>query len=185
MIRLIIEKGSPENGELWIGLLDDFNMGIRWTRHIQEQSTILKTSGNNEWEIRILQEAQNKITEDAIKWGNVETGGVLIGRIFLNRRSITIARVFDAPVDSKRSAFSFVLGTKDLKKEITKIFEKSGGVLTYVGTWHSHPYGAGEASGTDRDSYAKIKALRLGAPSVFLIWTPSRLNAIVDEGKIS
>lgn len=183
--RQIIEKGASEYGELWIGLLDDADMGVQWKKHFQNKSIILKICSNNEWEIRILQEAYNEITEEANRWGRVETGGVLIGRIFINRRCITIARVLEAPVDSTRSPCSFMLGTKDLKKSISKIFERSGGTLSYVGTWHSHPSGSGEPSSTDRQSYERLKALRLGAPSVFLIWTPNGLKAIIDEGKLS
>jgi len=62
----------------------------------------LRTRGSNEWEIRILEEAHDQITEEAKKWKNIETGGVLIGRIFLNRRCITVARVIEAPIDSVR-----------------------------------------------------------------------------------
>lgn len=183
--RQIIEKGASEYGELWIGLLDDADMGVQWKKHSQNKSIILKICCNNEWEIRILQEAYNEITEEANKWGRIETGGVLIGRIFINRRCITIARVLEAPVDSTRSPCSFMLGTTDLRKSISKIFERSGGTLSYVGTWHSHPSGSGEPSSTDRQSYERLKALRLGAPSVFLIWTPNGLKAIIDEGKLS
>lgn len=183
--RHIIEKGASEYGELWIGFLEDADMGVRWEKHSQNKSEILKICSNSEWEIRILQDAYSEITEEANKWGRIETGGVLIGRIFLNRRCITIARVLEAPVDSTRSPCSFMLGTKDLKKSISKIFERSSGTLSYVGTWHSHPSGSGEPSSTDIMSYERLKSLRLGAPSVFLIWTPHGLKAIIDEGKLS
>lgn len=183
--RNIIEKGGPENGELYIGLLDESNMGVQWKRSSQKQSTILRTGSSNIWEIRILEEAHNQIKEEAEKWKNIETGGVLIGRIFINRRCITIARVIEAPIDSVRTENSFILGTKDLRKTVSKIFERSGGTLSYVGTWHSHPSGSTNPSDTDKESYDRLKKLRLGAPAVFLIWTPNGFGAIIDEGKLA
>lgn len=183
--RHIIEKGCPENGELWIGLLDESNMGVQWKKYSQKQTTILKVRSGNKWEIRILEEAHDQITEEVKKWGNIETGGVLIGRIFINRRCITVSRVIEAPVDSKRSENSFILGTKDLRKNVSEIFERSGGTLSYVGTWHSHPNGSKEPSLTDKKSYEKLKKLRLGAPAVFLIWTPNGFVTIIDEGKLA
>jgi len=183
--RHIIEKGCPENGELWIGLLDASDMGVQWKKYSQKRSTILRTRGSNEWEIRILEEAHDQITEEARKWKNIETGGVLIGRIFLNRRCITVARVIEAPIDSVRRENSFILGTQDLRKTVSNIFDRTGGTLGYVGTWHSHPYGPAAPSSTDRNALDRIKTLRLGAPALFLIWTPNGFVAIIDEGKLA
>jgi len=183
--RHIIEKGCPENGELWIGLLDESDMGVQWKKYSQKRSTILRTRGSNEWEIRILEEAHDQITEEAKKWKNIETGGVLIGRIFLNRRCITVARVIEAPIDSVRRENSFILGTKDLRKTVSNIFDRTGGTLGYVGTWHSHPCGPAAPSSTDRNALDRIKTLRLGAPALFLIWTPNGFVAIIDEGKLA
>ncbi|MBS4059517.1 MAG: Mov34/MPN/PAD-1 family protein [Bacteroidetes bacterium] len=182
--RDIIENGPSENGELWIGILDESNMGVQWKRSSLKRTVVLKTHCSNEWEIRILADAYSQIKEEAEKWKNIETGGVLIGRIFINRRCITVARVIEAPVDSTRSENSFILGTKDLRKNVSEIFERSGGTLSYVGTWHSHPNGSKEPSLTDKKSYEKLKKLRLGAPAAFLIWTTNDFGVILDEGKL-
>jgi len=76
------------------------------------------------------------------------------------------------------------LGIQGLRKRVEEIGKTSGGTLSYVGTWHSHPRG-GDASSIDKDSLEGIKKLRFGAPSLGLIWTPSGFKAIVDEGKLA
>jgi len=181
--RQILENGASETGELWLGLLEDTGVGVTWRRIIIGQTRVLKVRAENRWEIRILRGALDQIGQEVRTWGNMETGGVLIGRISLSRCCFTISRVLKAPPDSVRSQTSFVLGIQGLRKRVEEIRKTSGGTLSYVGTWHSHPRG-GDASSIDKDSLEGIKKLRFGAPAVSLIWVPSGFNAIIDEGKL-
>ena len=181
---LELENGTPQDGELWIGMLDENELGISWTLLKMDRTTILRIKVGNLWEVRILTEAVNQIAKEIKAWGEVETGGVLIGRISLSNRCFIISRVLEAPPDSKRTPNSFVLGIEGLKKKVQEIHDKSGGVLNYVGTWHSHPKG-GEISSVDKDSLEQIRRLRFGAPAVGLIWTPSGFRAGIDEGKLA
>ncbi len=182
--RQILENGASETGELWIGSLEDNGVGVAWRRIIMGQTTVLKFRAQNRWEIRILRGALDQIEQELTTWSNTETGGVLIGRISLSRRCFTISKVLEAPPDSVRSQTSFVLGIQGLRKRVEEIGKTSGGTLSYVGTWHSHPRG-GDASSIDKDSLEGIKKLRFGAPSLGLIWTPSGFKAIIDEGKLA
>jgi len=181
---LEVENGTPQQGELWIGMLDENGLGISWKLLKMDQTTFLRVKVGNLWEVRILAEAVNLIAEEAKAWGEIETGGVLIGGISLSNRCFIISRVLEAPRDSTRSQISFVLGVEGLKKKVQEIYDKSAGTLTYVGTWHSHPKG-GEASSIDKDSLDQIRRLRFGAPAVGLIWTPSGFRAGIDEGKLA
>ena len=182
--RQFLEGGATQNGELWIGTLEANELQVSWRLVELGQTKALSVKAKNKWEIRILEEASNQISKEAEKYEEIETGGVLIGRISLTRRCFTISRVIEAPPDSKRSQNSFILGTEGLKKQVKEIHDKSGSFLSYVGTWHSHPKG-GDPSALDKDSLERMKRLRFGAPAVSLIWTPSVFKAIIDEGKIS
>lgn len=182
--RQVLEDSVDQNGELWIGTLEANELQISWRLFKLGQTRILNVKAKNVWEIRILEQALDHITKEAEKYGDIETGGVLIGRISLTRRCFTISRVIEAPLDSKRSQSSFILGTQGLRKKVMEVHDKSGGYLNYVGTWHSHPKG-GEPSGLDKDSLERMKRLRFGAPAASLIWTPAGFNAIIDEGKLS
>jgi integrative and conjugative element protein (TIGR02256 family) len=181
---LELENGEPKGGELWIGILDEYQLGITWKCLRIEPVMVLKVRIQNPWEIRILPRAVNQITEEAKIWGETETGGVLVGRISLPNRRFTVSRVLEAPPDSTRSPSSFVLGVEGLKEKVLEIHDKSGGTLSYVGTWHSHPKG-GKASSIDKNSLKRIRRLRFGAPAVGLIWTPYGIHAEIDEGKLA
>ena len=182
--RQVLEGGVNQNGELWIGTLEANELQVSWRLFELGQTRVLNVKAKNVWEIRILELASDQIAKDVEKYGEIETGGVLIGRISLTRRCFTISRVLEAPSDSERSQSLFVLGTKGLRAKVKEIHDKSGGFLNYIGTWHSHPKG-GKPSALDSDSLERMKRLRFGAPAVSLIWTPSGFNAIVDEGKLS
>jgi hypothetical protein len=181
---LELENGAPKNGELWIGILDDYELGITWKYLRIEPTMVLKVKIQNTWEVRSLPRAVNQITEEAKTWKDTETGGVLIGRISLPNRRFTVSRVLEAPPDSTRSPGSFILGVEGLKEKVREIHDKSGGTLNYVGTWHSHPKG-GKASSIDKDSLKLIRRLRFGAPALGLIWTPYGIHAEIDEGKLA
>lgn len=126
----------------------------------------------------------DQIETEAKAYGQIETGGVLIGKIFLARRCIIVSSVIEAPPDSVRTCNTFTLGTDGLFSKIKDIHNKTDGYLGYVGTWHSHPQG-GEVSEVDRDCLEQMKKIRLGAPAVGLIWSRSGVKMIIDEGKLS
>jgi len=182
----ILEAGNDAShgGELWTGVLDKSALGVSWKLRKIGPTTILSVVAQNLWQVRILEQAVEQISTETKRWGDVETGGVLIGRISLHNRSFNVSRVIEAPPDSIRSEGSFVLGTEGLRKTVQGIYEKSGGALSYVGTWHSHPRGGG-ASSIDRNCLEELRRVRLGAPAVGVIWTPSGFRAIVDEGKLA
>lgn len=182
--RQVLEGKADDKGEIWIGMIDANGIQVNWKRFELGETTIVSAKGVNTWEIRILKKTLDHIQKEAEICGEIETGGVLIGRISLSRRCISISRVLDAPPDSKRSINSFVLGTQGLIEKVTEICSKTNGYLNYVGTWHSHPKGE-NASEVDRDCLERMKKVRLGAPAVGLIWTPNGFNAIIDEGKLS
>ena len=182
--RQVLEGGATQNGELWIGTLEADELQVSWRLVELGQTKILSVKAKNNWEIRILEQASNQISKEAERYEEIETGGVLIGRISLTRRCFTISRVIEAPPDSNRSQNSFILGTQGLKKKVKEIHNKSGGFLNYVGTWHSHPKG-GEPSALDKHSLERMKRLRFGAPAIGLIWMPSGFKGIIDEGKLT
>lgn len=178
--RQVLEE-APSEAEIWIGLLDESKVGVSWKRFTLRETTVIKKGG---WEIRLLKEAIDQISEETKIWGSLETGGVLIGSVSILRRCFTVSRVLEAPPDSLRSENSFVLGIKDLKKNVRDAWSRSGESLNYVGVWHSHPNGGGP-SALDRMSLMKMRVHRLGAPCISLIWTPERYEILIDAGRIA
>lgn len=79
-----------------------------------------------------------------------ETGGVLVGAFDVFTKTIYINLVLKAPADSKEWPTSYIRGVVGLKEEMEKINSYTGGCLSYVGEWHSHPKGCRvEPSGDD------------------------------------
>lgn len=183
-IKTVFEEDFCEHAELWIGLLEESRMGIEWEKLLLGKTSIINRENGHGWEIRILSDAAKKIHDIALASGNIENGGVLIGKVSFARRCINISRVLPAPPDSIRNGTTFVLGTEGLKDMIKTVQNNSGNLLTYIGTWHSHPLGGGPSE-IDQQTIVRMKALRLGAPTINLIWTPSGFHALVDDGDIS
>ena len=182
--RQVLAGRISKNGELWIGTLSENELQVSWKRFEMGRTKVLKIAEKNAWEIRILDQAVKQMSKEVKKCPEIETGSVLIGRISLSRRCFTISRLIEAPPDSKRSRSLFVLGIEGLRTKVEEIQKRSGGFLDYVGTWHSHPNGGGPSQ-LDRDSLEQMKKHRFGAPTVGIIWTPTRIHAIVDEGTLS
>ena len=101
-----------------------------------------------------------------------ETGGILLGAWDLVRHLVYIVDVVPAPSDSMEKSKSFIRGCCGLKKEVETALQRTGGMLQYVGEWHSHPdeYTAAP-SNDDYDLFGWISELttRDGYPPVMLI----------------
>lgn len=68
-----------------------------------------------------------------------ETGGVLVGYIDQMAKTIFVVNALSAPADSVESAGSFTRGVDGLRDSITQMGRRTGGIVGYVGEWHSHP----------------------------------------------
>lgn len=182
--RQVLDDDTSEKGEIWIGVLESNGLQISWQQFETGRTKTVTVKTKNNWEIRILENAFNQIEKEAKEYGGVETGGVLIGKIFVTRRCIAISRAIQAPTDSQRSEHFFLLGTEGLDSKIKTIHDGSNGNLNYVGTWHTHPK-EGKASLSDKTVLEQLNRVRSGSPVVGLIRTPSGYKAILDEGKLS
>ena len=87
-----------------------------------------------------------------------ETGGVLLGTWDLVHHIVYIVDTIPAPRDSRRRTTSFIRGCEGLLEQVLKATKATGGMLQYVGEWHSHPDGYGaHPSGYDRNVFAWIR----------------------------
>lgn len=172
--------GLPKDAALCAGISDAEGLGMIWSRASLGPTTVLDVADDGGWNVRILHPVAQAINADALRWGVVETGGALIGRISFESRTITIAGLVEAPSDSVRKAARFVLGTSGLVQILRAANEASLGYLAFIGTWHSHPKG-GAHSGIDRNTLRSIAEDAGGLPAVSLVWTPTGLTCAVDR----
>jgi hypothetical protein len=84
-----------------------------------------------------------------------ETGGVLLGSFDLKRRIAYVADTIPSPPDSVERPMAYIRGCQGLLEGVHKIEGQTGGMLQYVGEWHSHPDGFSlQPSKDDRDEFA-------------------------------
>ena len=149
-IQKILEDDFPETGEIILNRTSDeysfLSERLSITESIEIPAIIKK-----EWSVRVLYSAINRMKEQSLIAGNNETGGCLIGTVFLAAKSIVVTDILPPPPDSVTSPSLFILGTEGLESEIKAIERKTNAKVTYLGTWHSHPHG-GSASGTDKNT---------------------------------
>lgn len=139
--------------------------------------------GSRAWQVRIRPHIVGEMRERLRCAAPAETGGIMIGVIHPKRRVIYVTRMLDPPPDSKGTENSFTRGTHQLPETIDAIKQATGGLLGYVGDWHTHPRGAGRISSKDIEAMLETKRKLDVAdlPSFILIVTPKGLNAYVYE----
>jgi integrative and conjugative element protein (TIGR02256 family) len=79
----------------------------------------------------------------------VETGGVIVGYIDHQSRTVFVVDVLRAPPDSKESADGFIRGKDGLKEAVDDVATRTMKMVRYIGDWHSHPPRASTAPSWD------------------------------------
>ncbi|MDP1656477.1 MAG: Mov34/MPN/PAD-1 family protein [Hylemonella sp.] len=173
-------RGFPEVGQVAVGFSAADEIGLNWHTFAVGPTSVLSASGDGGWSVRVSERVTTAITTDATHWAPRETGGALLGHIDAIGRTITIADLVPAPLDSVREETRFVLGTAGLQEALFNAHADSMGYLHYIGTWHSHPMG-GPHSPLDRETLSAIAGFAPGLPIVSLVWKPDGLVCEVDR----
>ena len=167
---------SDEGGELLVGRLSEDGLGLEWRSCRMSPVTVVRTTNGEAWRVHVHGRALFKMQEEVSRWPNVETGGVLMGRLSEVARVAHVVDVVEAPHDSRRTRNEFVLGTTGLRKRLREYSESVDWSLYCLGTWHSH-VSPGGPSAKDRATARAVALARL-TPSIFLIMTPTGFHAI-------
>jgi hypothetical protein len=179
-IEHMLRDDIPDAASLSFGIIDDSGIGVTWREISIGPTDVLCCALGSGWTVRVPQWVAESITADAKHWGGLETGGALIGHLNEATQTIVIGGLVEPPVDSKRAAAEFILGTDALVPALAKAHEDSLGHLHFIGTWHTHPMGGGHSS-IDRATLAKLSEIAPDIPIVSLIWTPDGLLCAVEQ----
>jgi integrative and conjugative element protein (TIGR02256 family) len=171
LIQNKINTGFSDNGEFLLGILDDNHLGMFWETTIIQPLNVQYIKGihGEDWEIRIFQNILDDIKIESEKWNDLETGGILIGYISIPTQTIVITGQTEAPEDSERGKCKFNSGVKGLTEKLKFIEKSSVGMITQLGTWHSHPNSSSNPSSTDINSKIKMYEDRNEMPTVCLV----------------
>lgn len=109
-----------------------------------------------------------------------ETGGVLLGKIDFDTETIYIGTVLPSPPDSIEWPTVYIRGVKGLLQQVERFKEVSGGDLSYVGEWHSHPEGhSANPSEDDRKALEGLKS------EIWIDGVPGIIAILGDKGTLN
>jgi proteasome lid subunit RPN8/RPN11 len=178
-------RSSPgNNGLLQISTLQSTGGNSATRTFTIPPVRIINSSNADGWTVRISSEASERITIELKQAGVRETGGLLLGLVNKKRKTIYVTRALPASSDSSGSRSGFRRGTQNYLAIIEQFEHQTGGLLGYVGEWHSHPTGPLRPSSTDLRAAEELsRALRLtGLPVHMMIVGPSGIASyIYDE----
>lgn len=171
-IQNVLEEGFSEKAEIMLTQYDN-----DYSLHTQMYSLpefIRIQSIGKDWKAFISESVIEQMRDIMHDKSPNETGGVLLGSVFLYPKTIVISGIIQAPSDSIETPTLFILGVEGLETKIKEIEKATNGKVTYLGTWHSHPRG-GKASPTDERTFKKLLFVRNYEPTICLILTEDHI----------
>ena len=100
-------------------------------------------------------EALRELVEHTRRAGNLETGGILVGRYNDDLNRATVTEVVGPPPDSSAWRTGFLRGVGGLARRLRDLWN-SRGRSYYLGEWHFHPSAIPRASPDDEHQMLQI-----------------------------
>lgn len=132
----------------------------------------LKAQIQGDWTVQVAPSLLRRVATWREERLPKETGGVLIGNVDHDRKTVYLMIALPSPPDSDEWPFHYIRGCEELRKRVDDARNRTAENLVYVGEWHSHPNGhATLRSADDLKVFAWIAehTLAEGAPPVMLI----------------
>jgi integrative and conjugative element protein (TIGR02256 family) len=153
-----VTAGPGRPGTMWLGWPND---------HVCNEA-------ENGYEVRISKPALARMRAEVrrgvrLRGPKIETGGVLLGQVDDACRCVWIDDVSGPPPDSLLSAVHFDHGVEGVEELVAYHRDRSGRLTTFVGMWHSHPYGEAAPSPTDQVGMRILVTPMANSPSRALI----------------
>ena len=148
-----------EKGFLNISYISESGFEVNSKSYLVSPFDIFKCKNNSGWEIRIVPSVIGKMKLMAKKYKRNETGGIFIGICNYKTKVIQVFDTIMAPPDSKCSPVYFYRGIENLPEQVEYIKEITGGMIGYIGEWHTHPMGLDSLSSVDKAAVEELKPL--------------------------
>ena len=116
-----------------------------------------------------------------------ETGGVLLGIVDQHDKTITLVKACAAPPNSTGTEMEFERAGYDPNDFMKDCSDRTAGIVTYVGEWHSHPPGVLPVpSDADSHQHAVVNEalLQEGRPALMMIVSDDLVGFYLEEGGI-
>lgn len=89
-----------------------------------------------------------------------ETGGILLGYYDFNIDAVIVVAGLPAAPDSQGTPHSFKRGVVGQVEALKEAAKRTGGMVSYIGDWHSHP--PGHSAAPSQDDLIQLAHLALG-----------------------
>lgn len=117
-----------------------------------------------------------------------ETGGILFGIIDQKDKTISVVKACLAPKNSESTPSSFKRAAYCSTEILSDCHERTAGIVTYIGEWHSHPPNYGALPSPDDIGQLKFISTELqteGMPALMMIIAESSVGFYLNrQGKI-
>ena len=163
MVALVVRmpgapRGAHAHGAQW----------FRWPNDV-----VLRTVGDQH-EVRIAPAAVAEMRAETrrgarVRGDRVETGGSLLGAFDDAVGVVWIDEATEPPPDSLLSEVHFEHGIDGVEERIAARREATARVTTFIGMWHSHPYGEARPSETDEQGMRDLVLPVESSPSRALL----------------
>ncbi len=181
-LRAYLSKGGPARTDGVISrsfMSDDGDSQASLTMYAQ---TVVFDAGLG-WQVRVAARATDEMSVRMRRESPRETGGLLVGRLNATKKIVYVTRLVRAPADSRGTPYFFTRGTERLPDVLDHVERRTGGLLTYVGEWHSHPMGGLDLSDTDKEAVIKLRSILdpAGLPTLVTIVAPDGIQPYLFE----
>lgn len=113
-----------------------------------------------------------------------ETGGILFGIVDQKDFTITLVKAHSAPENSESTPASFERAAYTSTAILDDCKEKTAGIVTYVGEWHSHPDGCSAApskSDVGQLIFLSASLQAEGSPALMVIVSDTSIGFYVEQ----
>lgn len=180
-LQLRSDRGSKAEPSLMkagrVGL-SDRDRG--WREWVVPTVTVLRSNG---WTVRISDAALHAMRTLLAEYAPCETGGILLGRVDFNRRTVYVVETLLPPADSVCTRFRFIRGSAGVRESHERSAKRTGDTIGYVAEWHTHPAGPPRPSRVDlKTAEETVQRFRQAHfPVVLVILTPETPIAVVKD----
>ncbi len=132
------------------------------------------------WDDGFLSDARNLRSKELPN----ETGGILFGIIDPKDKTITLVKACSAPQNSTSTTSSFTRGAYESNTVLDECHDRTAGVVSYVGEWHSHPPNCGALPSQDDIGQLNFLTYSLqteGMPALMMIVSDSSVGFYLDD----
>ena len=142
---------------------------------VWQSDTVAADANGGGYEVRISTAALDEMRAEArrgrrIRGRKIETGGMLLGAIDDACQVINVDRAVGPPPDSHLSALFFDHGTGGTQEIVDERRLATRSRQSFVGLWHTHPFGAAAPSATDDEGMWELVSLHdIGRRALMII----------------